>query len=342
MELREVESRVILTILRWRGKLDRKRSQEIEIGDEAILIEAEERPQAGAWEISRKSRFARALPYLIILPSLLVTIPVLIPFVQSIYYSLTSFSLNLPNYTFIGLKQYQLLLQSTFWHNSSVTLRYALFAVGSELIFGLIIAMLLNTETILAKVFRPLLLLPLMVAPILATLMWKLMMNPDWGVLNYFLSFVGQREFPWISAERTAMFSVVMVDVWMFTPFVAILLLAGLRGMPKEPFEAARVDGASRRFIFWNLTLPRLMPFIVIAAVFRLIDSFKQFDIIFGLTKGGPGSSLMSYQVQAYTTAFTYTRIAQASALMLINWVIIYVMSMILIKYWGRAKERLS
>lgn len=277
-----------------------------------------------------------------VLPALLLTIPILIPFAYSIGYSLTNFSLTFPDYTFVGFRQFRILLESIFWHNTSVTLRYALFGVVTQLILGLIIALLLNTETILAKVFRPLLLLPLMIAPILATLMWKLMMNPEYGVLNYFLSFIGQRDFPWVSVGRTAMFSVVMIDVWMFTPFVALILLAGLRAMPKEPFEAARVDGASRGFIFRNLLLPRLGPFIIIAVIFRLIDSFKQFDIIFGLTKGGPGSSLMSYQVQAYTTAFTYARIAQGAALMLINWIIIFIMSKILVTYWHRAREKLS
>jgi multiple sugar transport system permease protein len=283
------------------------------------------------------------LPYLMVLPALALTLPVLYPFIQSIYYSMTTYSLTSPVKNFIWFENYIWLFTSAeFWNSVKVSFVYTFSAVGIELILGLIIAILLNQETFLAKVFRPLLLLPLMIAPIIGTLMWKLMMSPEFGVLNYFLSFIGMRDFQWASAANTAMFSVVMIDVWMFTPFIALLLLAGLRSMPAPPFEAAMVDGASRWFTFKTLTLPMLMPFIIVSVVFRLIDSLRQFDIIFGLTKGGPGATLMNFQVSAYTTAFTYTKVADGSALMIVNWVIIYVISMFLVKFWRKSQDRLS
>ncbi len=283
------------------------------------------------------------LPYLMVLPALALTLPVLYPFIQSIYYSMTTYSLTSPIKNFIWFENYIWLFTSAeFWNSVKVSFVYTFSAVGIELILGLIIAILLNQETFLAKVFRPLLLLPLMIAPIIGTLMWKLMMSPEFGVLNYFLSFIGMRDFQWASAANSAMFSVVMIDVWMFTPFIALLLLAGLRSMPAPPFEAAMVDGASRWFTFKTLTLPMLMPFIIVSVVFRLIDSLRQFDIIFGLTKGGPGATLMNFQVSAYTTAFTYTKVADGSALMIVNWVIIYVISMFLVKFWRKSQDRLS
>jgi multiple sugar transport system permease protein len=278
-----------------------------------------------------------------VLPALALTLPVLYPFIQSIYYSMTTYSLTSPVKNFIWFENYIWLFTSAeFWNSVKVSFVYTFSAVGIELILGLIIAILLNQETFLAKIFRPLLLLPLMIAPIIGTLMWKLMMSPEFGVLNYFLSFIGMRDFQWASAANSAMFSVVMIDVWMFTPFIALLLLAGLRSMPAPPFEAAMVDGASRWFTFKTLTLPMLMPFIIVSVVFRLIDSLRQFDIIFGLTKGGPGSTLMNFQVSAYTTAFTYTKVADGSALMIVNWVIIYVISMFLVKFWRKSQDRLS
>ncbi|MGD8442594.1 MAG: sugar ABC transporter permease, partial [Desulfobacterales bacterium] len=219
------------------------------------------------------------LPYLMALPALALTLPVLYPFIQSIYYSMTTYSLTSPVKNFIWFENYIWLFTSAeFWNSVKVSFVYTISAVGIELILGLIIAMLLNQETFLAKIFRPLLLLPLMIAPIIGTLMWKLMMSPEFGVLNYFLSFIGMRDFQWASAANSAMFSVVMIDVWMFTPFIALLLLAGLRSMPAPPFEAAMVDGASRWFTFKTLTLPMLMPFIIVSVVFRLIDSLRQFD----------------------------------------------------------------
>lgn len=283
------------------------------------------------------------LPYLMTLPAMALTLPVLYPFVQSIYYSMTTYSLTSPVKNFIWFENYLWLFTSPeFWNSIKVSFVYTISAVGIELFLGLIIAILLNQETALAKLLRPLLLLPLMIAPIIGTLMWKLMMSPEFGVLNYFLSFIGMRDFQWASAANSAMFSVVMIDVWMFTPFIALLLLAGLRSMPAPPFEAAMVDGASRWFTFKTLTLPMLMPFIIVSVVFRLIDSLRQFDIIFGLTKGGPGATLMNFQVSAYTTAFTYTKIADGSALMLVNWVIIYFISMYLVKFWRKSQDRLS
>lgn len=283
------------------------------------------------------------LPYLMILPALALTLPVLVPFFQSIYYSMTTYSLTNPIKNFIWFENYKWLLTSPdFWNSVRVSFVYTFTAVGTELLLGLLIAVLLNQEILLAKILRPLLLMPLMIAPIIGTLMWKLMMSPEYGVLNYFLSFFGARDFQWASAANTAMFSVVLIDVWMFTPFIALLLLAGLRSMPAPPFEAAMVDGASKWFIFKNLTLPMLMPFIIIAVVFRIIDSVRQFDIIFGMTKGGPGQTLMNFQVSAYTNAFTYTRVADGAAIMLINWLIIYLISMFLVKFWRKSQDRLS
>ncbi len=256
---------------------------------------------------------------------------------------MTTYSLTNPIKNFIWFENYQWLFTSPeFWNSVRVSFVYTITAVGIELLLGLLIAVLLNQEILLAKILRPMLLLPLMIAPIIGTLMWKLMMSPEYGVLNYFLSFFGARDFQWASALNTAMFSVVLIDVWMFTPFIALLLLAGLRSMPAPPFEAAMVDGASKWFIFKNLTIPMLMPFMIIAVVFRFIDSLRQFDIIFGMTKGGPGATLMNFQVSAYTNAFTYTRVADGSAIMLINWLIIYFISMFLVKFWRKSQDRLS
>ena len=297
-------------------------------------------PTAGVKRAGSRKKY---LPYLIVLPALVLTLPVLIPFIQSIYYSMTTYSLTNPVKNFIWFENYVwLFTDPEFWNSVRVSFVYAGTAVGIELLLGLLIAVLLNQETLLAKIFRPLLLMPLMIAPIIGTLMWKLMMSPEFGVLNYFLSAFGARDFQWASASDSAMFSVVLIDVWMFTPFIALLLLAGLRSMPAPPFEAAMVDGASKWFIFKNLTIPMLMPFIIVAVVFRLIDSLRQFDIIFGLTKGGPGSKLMNFQVSAYTTSFTYTKISDGSALMLINWLIVYIISMFLVKFWRKSQDRLS
>lgn len=283
------------------------------------------------------------MPYFLLMPALAILAGILIPFFISVYYTLTDFRLGSPNVSFVGIQNYiDLLTSMEFWKQSSVTFRYAFFAVGIESLLGLIIGLLLNTETIAAKIGRVFLLFPLMIAPIVGTLLWKLMMSPTFGVLNYFLSFIGLREFAWGAAPQSAMLTVVLVDVWIFTPFFALLILAGLRAMPQAPFEAARVDGASRFFILKNLTLPMILPYYLVALVFRLIDSLRQFDIIYGMTKGGPFDVLMNYQVTAYTRSFSYKDFSGGATIMVINFLIVFVVSKVLLTYWRKAQDKLS
>lgn len=293
--------------------------------------------------LNKESRTKKWAPAMIIGPAFLVVAVAMIPFFISIYYSLTDYRFTRPNYHFVWFANYIRIFSSeNFWHSIQVTFVYAFLAVGIETVFGIVVAFLLNTENLMAKIFKPFLLMPLMIAPLISTLMWRLMMSPEFGVLNYFLSFFGQREFPWVTSPNTAMFTVLLVDIWTFTPFIALLVLAGLKALPREPFEAAQVDGASRWFTFKSITLPLLTPYIAIAIVFRLVDSLRQFDIIFGMSKGGPGDTLMNFQVYGYTATFTYGKPAEGLAYIIINWIIIYVISTYLVKFLTKVQKRNS
>ena len=179
-----------------------------------------------------------------------------------------------------------------------------------------------------------------MTAPALAALMWKLMTHPDFGVLSYLLTLVGITDFKWASDPSTALFTVVLVDMWVYTPFIMILLLAGLRSLPKAPFEAAALDGVPRSFVFFRITLPMLMPYIITATLFRLLDSIQQFDIIYAMTQGGPGDKLLVFQVQAYLDFFQATNVGRSAALMIILWAITYALSNVFIKQWLKLRER--
>ncbi len=291
------------------------------------------------------SRMERLKPYLIMFPALILTIGILVPFGTGVYWSLTNYNLMRPDYSFIGLGNYIRLFQSPrFWNALRVSSTYVFFAVGSQLILGLVIALLLNRDNIVSKILRPLLILPLLIAPVIATLMWRLMMSTQFGILNYFLSLLNpdMRWFPWAGSARYAMFTVVLIDVWIFTPFIGLLILAGLRSLPKAPFEAAKVDGASKWYIFRRQTMPMLVPYITVALIFRLIDSFRMFDIPFALTRGGPGDSLMKLQVTAYTESFTYLNIGRGAAYMFITWLIVFIVSKLLVNYWLKWRTRLS
>jgi multiple sugar transport system permease protein len=184
------------------------------------------------------------------------------------------------------------------------------------------------------------LLMPLMTAPALAALMFKLMTNPNFGILSYFMQVIGFEDMRWGSDPSTALLTVVMVDIWVYTPFMMILLLAGLRSLPTQPFEAAALDGVPRLQQFWRITLPMLMPYILTATLFRLLDSIQQFDIIYAMTQGGPGDQLMVFQVEAYLNFFQSTNVGRSTALLLILWAITFFLSNLFIKNWLRLRER--
>jgi multiple sugar transport system permease protein len=181
-----------------------------------------------------------------------------------------------------------------------------------------------------------------MIAPVLATLIWKLMMNPSFGVANWLLSPFGLRNFAWGDSPNTALFTVVLIDVWIFTPFFALLLLAGLRGIDHSLYEAAHVDGAHAWDTFRAVIWPLILPYVIVSVLFRLVDSLRAFDIIFALTKGGPGNTLWNYQVTAYYQSITFSNIGLGAAYMVVNWVIIYLISQGLVAWWNAARRSVA
>ena len=282
------------------------------------------------------------LPYMLSLPALLVCIGILIPFFTAAYYSMERYNLALPfTRGFIWFENYQTFLtDSAFWNTVQASLSYTVLTVGVELLLGLGIALLLQQRTFLNNALSIMLMLPLMIAPAIAALMWKLMTNPNFGVLSYFASLLGLEDFKWASDPSTALFTVVLVDVWVYTPFMMILLLAGLRALPRQPFEAAELDGVPASFVFFRITLPMLTPYILTAVLFRMLESIQQFDIIYAMTQGGPGDTLMVFQVQAYLERYQYTNVGRSAALLMVLWAITFLLSNIFIKQWLRLRER--
>ncbi|NNC23824.1 sugar ABC transporter permease [Salinisphaera sp. USBA-960] len=290
---------------------------------------------AGQTRVRRSSDWA---PYILSLPALFAVIGVVIPFGTAVYYSMLQYNLAIPSLThFIWFGNYvDLFTSSEFWHTVYISMIYVVATVGLETILGLIVAMALARRTLVNNILSVLLILPFMVAPVIAALMWKLMTNSNFGVLNYFLQWIGIYNFGWASDPNWAMFTAVLVDIWVFTPFFMVLLLAGLRGLPTEPFEAAELDGVPRSFVFFRITLPMLRPYIITAVVFHMFDSIQQFPIPFGLTRGGPGDALNLFQVRAYLEAFTYTSLGKSAAILFVLWVITYTLSFFAIKYRDR------
>jgi multiple sugar transport system permease protein len=292
--------------------------------------------------VRTRSVGALLLPYLLSLPALLVCIGILIPFATAVWYSMQRYNLAFPmTRGMIWWGNYlDFLSDPSFWNTLKVSIAYMVLTVGVELLLGLGVALLLRRSTVFNNIMSIALMLPLMIAPAIASLMWKLMTNPDFGILSYLVGLVGLHDFKWASAPSTALFTVVLVDVWVYTPFIIILLLAGLRALPTQPFEAADLDGVPRSFVFFRITLPMLMPYIITAALFRMLDAIQQFDIIYAMTQGGPGDRLMVFQVQAYLDFFQNTNVGRSAALLMILWAITFGLSNLFIKHWLRLRER--
>ena len=278
----------------------------------------------------------------IIYPAIFLTIIFMIPFLWGLYLSLTGYKLNYPVAEFNWGKNYwNLITSSGFWHSALMTSIYTLVAVGLEMLLGYYIAILLDHETFMAKVMRRLIVLPFMVAPIIGTLLLKLMMNNRFGVINYLLGFIGMRNFPWAASAHTAMLTVLLVDIWIFTPFVVLILFAGKRGIPKDPISAAEVDGANSMVITWKIVLPLMMPTILVALIFRVIDSIIAFDIIWGMTGGGPGEATTVFTVTAYVRTFLSLDVGKGAAVLVIAWIVVYLISQKLVDYLYAARNKL-
>ncbi len=278
-----------------------------------------------------------------LLPAVLILAGFILLFFWGFYQSLTDMRFGRARVDFEGFGNYERLFsRGRFWDSVSATAIYAFSAVTCQAILGLAIAKLFNTKALLAKWLRPAILLPLVLPPLSVALMWTTMMNPETGVLNYFLSFVGIDNFSWTSKAETAMFAVVFIDVWTFTPFFALIIFAGLRGIARDIIEGARMNGAKAWGIFWRIELPMVLPYILLAALFRLIDSLNQFDIIFGTTQGGPGNATDVLSVSAYFTAFQNLYFGRGAAIMIVNWVMVLISALVVVKLWRYTRERIS
>jgi multiple sugar transport system permease protein len=226
-----------------------------------------------------------------------------IPLAFSLYLSFQGWSPDQALFagTFAGTANFEdLLTDPQFLKSLSVTFIYTAITVTTELGCGLGIALLLNIDLPWIALFRTALVVPMMITPIVAALCWKLLLDPDHGVLNYWIG----SHIVWLGRPDTALLSVMVVNLWQNAPYVAVLLLAGLRALPSEPVEAASIDGASRWQVFWHITLPLLRPYILVALLLRTIFEFRAFDNIYVMTSGGPANATMTLSMFTYLASF--------------------------------------
>jgi multiple sugar transport system permease protein len=227
-----------------------------------------------------------------------------------------------------------ILFQDPYFRTAfKVTIFYLAGTVPLQFGLGLFVALILHQITRkIIGFLRTALIIPTIMTPIVVGIIWRLMYNPDLGMLNYFLTLFGFSPVNWTGMPGTALPSVMMADIWEWTPFMALIMLAGLQALPREPFEAAVVDGASSWQTLRYITLPLLSPAMLVALLIRLMDSFKTFDLIFVLTQGGPGMSTEILNYYTYRYGFKFFHLGYASALSWLLVVVVTIISMILIR----------
>ena len=259
---------------------------------------------------------------MLIAPALiLILIFALIPLGYAINVSFRFADLTSPRGVdeYVGLENYEFVLDDGFfWSAAQRTLFFAVIAVVTEMLLGIAIAFLLHNMRWFKGITRSLIILPLAASPVAVGLIWRNMYHPDFGVYNYLVSLVGIAEQSWLGNTDLAMFSVIVFDVWQWTPFVILITLAGLQALPKEPFEAAQLDGASTWRVLRTLTFPMLTPVLTLVFVLRAIDAIRLYDAVFSLTAGGPGTATEVLTYYLYRTGLVFFRLDRASAMALL------------------------
>jgi multiple sugar transport system permease protein len=282
----------------------------------------------------------RRLATLFLTPTLVLLLLIAIfPLIWSLYLSFTQYSVIQDAATgpqWVGLRNYaQLLSDKDIWNRFSLTASFVVPAVGIELVLGFALALLLNRNFRGRGGLMTLMLIPMMLSPVVVALFWYFMMRADTGVLNYFirdLLHLSPKGVFWLTNLKVAMWSVVLVDVWMWTPFMMLISLAGLSAVPKYLYEAADVDRASTWFKFRHITLPIIAPLILIGVLFRVMDSYKLFDTVYVLTGGGPGRATQVLSVYLYQLAFREFNTGKGSALGYIMLIVIIALANLLIR----------
>jgi multiple sugar transport system permease protein len=238
---------------------------------------------------------------------------------------------------FLGLDNYGLVATDpSFWDAARVTVLYVVATTGSQLLLGFALALVLSRKLPGLGIVRTLLIIPMAMTPVVVGLTWRLLYTPPFGLVNYSASLVGIGLPPMLTDPILAFVAVVVVDIWQWTPFMMLLVLAGLQSLPNEPFEAAAVDGASRVQALRYLTIPMLRGIVLVALIFRGIDAFDTFDTIYVLTRGGPGTATQTLTMFDFFQAFRWFHFGYAAAVAMVMLALLWFVSFGAIRSIGR------
>jgi len=274
-----------------------------------------------------------------VLPALITVGAVIVfPWVFTLWMSANQWQLG-GDQSFVGFDNYlRLAADMRFWESMWHTVVYTVLSVVAPMILGTIAALVFDSKLPMRGLLRGIFVMPMMATPVAVALVWTMMYHPQLGVLNYLLSLVGIPPQEWIFNQSTVIPSLVAVETWQWTPLVMLIVLGGLASMPRDPFESAEIDGANGWQKFRYITLPMILPFIMVAVIIRSIDALKSFDIIYAMTQGGPGTASETINIYLYNVAFSYYDIGYGSAIAVVFFIVIIAMSMVLLALRQRTK----
>ncbi len=289
----------------------------------------------------------RAIAWIFITPTIIILLAVnIFPLIWTIWLSFTNFKANRPNadVKWIGLRNYErILTDSDIWLTMQATAHFLIWTLVLQVLIGFALAWLINQKFKGNDLWTTIIVLPMMLSPAVVGNFWTFLYQPQIGLFNYVFAFLTQSDptsFSMIGDVALAPWSIVIVDTWMWTPFVMLICLAGLRSIPDYIYEAAECDRASKWRQFWTITVPMVLPFLMLAVLFRGIENFKMFDLVVQLTGGGPGSTTELTSINLKREAFEKWRTGYSSAYAIILFVTVFGLASIYVKALNKVKER--
>jgi len=256
---------------------------------------------------------------------------VVIPIGYNLYLSSTKWTIGLGQPRFIGIGNFiELFSDERVLNGMKVMIYFSGLSLSLELALGLLIALYFNREFKGSEIVQAIYIFPFAATPVAVALIWRIMLNPEIGVMNYLLKSIGLPGSLWVSSPQTVIPALVMVDVWKWTPMITLIVLAGLKSLPHEPYEAAQIDGANALQIFWYITLPLIRPVLIAALMLRSLDNLKEFDMIYTITQGGPGIASETLYLYSYTVGFSFFKAGYGSALMVVVFLIVLVFNVVM------------
>ena len=289
----------------------------------------------------------KKLAWLFVAPSILLLLAInIFPLLWTIYLSFTNYRVNRPNrdVEWIGLRNYERILNDTdIWQTMQATAHFLISTIVLQVLLGFALAFLINKKFRGNDVLTTLIVIPMMLSPAVVGNFWTFLYQPQIGLFNYvvgFLSGVDPSAFSMIGDVSLAPWAIVIVDTWMWTPFVMLICLAGLRSIPNSIYEAAECDRAGSWRQFWTITIPMVLPFLMLAVLFRGIENFKMFDLVVQLTGGGPGSLTTLSSIDLKREAFEKWKTGYSSAYAVILFVTVFGLASVYVKALNKVKER--